>query len=132
MINSRSLFLCSALGLSACMSSPQQTTSLPDYLQPYIGQSASSIQQQLDLRSLGLQTLNQPQNQHNQLVYTVIRPVRIPIPIAQSAEIGAQNILIQNMGNAGSAYDLNLQCKIIFELDQQQIARSIRYEGKAC
>ncbi len=132
MINSRSLFLCSALGLSACMSSPQQTTSLPDYLKPFIGQSASSIQQQLDLRSLGLQTLNQPQNQHNQLVYTVIRPVRIPIPIAQSAEMGAQNILIQNMGNAGSAYDLNLQCKIIFELDQQQIARSIRYEGKAC
>ena len=132
MINSRSLFLCSALGLSACMSSPQQTTSLPEYLKPFIGQSASSIQQQLDLRSLGLQTLNQPQNQHNQLVYTVIRPVRIPIPIAQSAEMGAQNILIQNMGNAGSAYDLNLQCKIIFELDQQQIARSIRYEGKAC
>ncbi len=132
MINSRSLFLCSALGLSACMSSPQQTTSLPNYLQPYIGQSASNIQQQLDLRSLGLQTLNQPRNQHNQLVYTVIRPVRIPIPIAQSAEMGAQNILIQNMGNAGSAYDLNLQCKIIFELDQQQIARSIRYEGKAC
>ena len=132
MINSRSLFLCSALGLSACMSSPQQTTSLPDYLKPFIGQSASSIQQQLDLRSLGLQTLNQPQNQHNQLVYTVIRPVRIPIPIAQSAEMGAQNILIQNMGNAGSAYDLNQQCKIIFELDQQQIARSIRYEGKAC
>ena len=132
MINSRSLFLCSALGLSACMSSPQQTTRLPDYLQPYIGQSASSIQQQLNLRSLGLQTLNQPQNQHNQLVYTVIRPVRIPIPIAQSAEMGAQNILIQNMGNADSAYDLNLQCKIIFELDQQQIARSIRYEGKAC
>ena len=132
MINSRSLFLCSALGLSACMSSPQQTNSLPDYLKPFIGQSASSIQQQLDLRSLGLQTLNQPQNQHNQLVYTVIRPVRIPIPIAQSAEMGAQNILIQNMGNAGSAYDLNLQCKIIFELDQQQIARSIRYEGKAC
>ena len=132
MINSRSLFLCSALGLSACMSSPKQTTSLPDYLKPFIGQSASSIQQQLDLRSLGLQTLNQPQNQHNQLVYTVIRPVRIPIPIAQSAEMGAQNILIQNMGNADSAYDLNLQCKIIFELDQQQIARSIRYEGKAC
>ena len=132
MINSRSLFLCSALGLSACMSSPQQTNSLPDYLKPFIGQSASSIQQQLNLRSLGLQTLNQPQNQHNQLVYTVIRPVRIPIPIAQSAEMGAQNILIQNMGNADSAYDLNLQCKIIFELDQQQIARSIRYEGKAC
>ena len=132
MINSRSLFLCSALGLSACMSSPQQTTSLPDYLQPYIGQSASSIQQQLDLRPLGLQTLAQPQNQNNQLVYTMIRPVRIPIPIAQSAEMGAQNIPIQSMGNAGSAYDLNLQCRIIFELDRQQIARSIHYKGKAC
>ena len=31
-----------------------------------------------------------------------------------------------------SNYDLNLKCHIILELDQQQIARSIRYEGKVC
>ena len=132
MINSRSLFLCSALGLSACMSSPQQTTSLPDYLQPYIGQSATIIQQQFDLKPLGFRTIAQPIKQSNQLIYTVIRPIRIPIPIAQSAELGAQNIPIQSAGNTDSTYDLNLKCHIIFELDQQQIARSIRYEGKAC
>ena len=50
----------------------------------------------------------------------------------QSAELGAQNIPIQSAGNTDSTYDLNLKCHIIFELDQQQIARSIRYEGKAC
>ena len=130
MIHSRSLFLCSALGLSACMSSPQQTTSLPEYLKPFIGQSATIIQQQFDLKPLGFQTIAQPIKQSNQLIYTVIRPIRIPI--AQSAELGAQNIPIQSAGNTDSTYDLNLKCHIIFELDQQQIARSIRYEGKAC
>lgn len=30
------------------------------------------------------------------------------------------------------SYDVKFYCHIIFELDQQQIARSIRYEGKAC
>ena len=132
MINYRYLlFFLSVLALPACMTS-QPTISLPDYLQPFIGQSATSIQQQLNLKPLGLQTLDQPQHKNNQLIYTVIRPVRIPIPIAQSAEMGAQNIPIQSMGNAGSAYDLNFQCHIIFELDQQQVARSIHYEGKAC
>jgi len=30
------------------------------------------------------------------------------------------------------SYDVNFYCHIIFDLDQQQIARTIRYEGKAC
>ncbi|MCH7387256.1 hypothetical protein MMO39_08075 [Acinetobacter modestus] len=120
------------LSLQACTTAYQNRTSLPDYLQPFIGQSATIIQQQFDLKPLGFQTIAQPIKQSNQLIYTVIRPIRIPIPIAQSAEFGAQNIPIQSAGNADSTYDLNLKCHIIFELDQQQIARSIRYEGKAC
>ncbi|MCH7332666.1 hypothetical protein [Acinetobacter modestus] len=118
------------LSLQACTTAYQNRTSLPDYLQPFIGQSATIIQQQFDLKPLGFQTIAQPIKQSNQLIYTVIRPIRIPIP--QSAELGAQNIPIQSAGNTDSTYDLNLKCHIIFELDQQQIARSIRYEGKAC
>ena len=118
------------LSLQACTTAYQNRTSLPDYLQPFIGQSATIIQQQFDLKPLGFQTIAQPIKQSNQLIYTVIRPIRIPI--TQSAELGAQNIPIQSASNTDSTYDLNLKCHIIFELDQQQIARSIRHEGKAC
>ena len=83
-------------------------------------------------KPLGFQTIAQPIKQSNQLIYTVIRRIRIPTPTAQSAGLGAQNIPIQSAGNTDSNYDLNLKCHIIFELDQQQIARSIRYEGKVC
>ena len=117
------------LSLQACTTAYQNRTSLPDYLQPFIGQSATIIQQQFDLKPLGFQTIAQPIKQSNQLIYTVIRPIRIPI--TQSAELGAQNIPIQSASNTDSTYDLNLKCHIIFELDQQQIARSIRHEGKA-
>lgn len=120
------------LSLQTYTTAYQNPTSLPDYLQLFIGQSATIIQQQFDLKPLGFRTIAQPIKQSNQLIYTVIRPIRIPIPIAQSAELGAQNIPIQSAGNTDSTYDLNLKCYIIFELDQQQIARSIRYEGKAC
>lgn len=118
------------LSLQACTTAYQNRTSLPDYLQLFIGQSATIIQQPFDLKPLGFQTIAQPIKQSNQLIYTVIRPIRIPI--TQSAELGAQNIPIQSASNTDSTYDLNLKCHIIFELDQQQIARSIRYEGKAC
>ena len=112
------------LSLQACTTAYQNRTSLPDYLQLFIGQSATIIQQPFNLKPLGFQTIAQPIKQSNQLIYTAIRPIRIPI--AQSAELGAQNIPIQSAGNTDSTYDLNLKCHIIFELDQQQIARSIR------
>lgn len=110
------------LGLQACTFIPQQV-SLPDYLQPFIGQSATAIQQRLDLKPLGFQTLDQPQYRNNQLIYTVIRPVRIPIPMAQSTDRNAQSIPIQSAGNASNAYDIQVNCHIIFELDPQQVAR---------
>ena len=120
------------LSLQACTTAYQNRTSLPNYLQLFIGQSAIIIQQQFDLKPLGFQTIAQPIKQSSQLIYTVIRRIRIPTPTAQSAGLGAQNIPIQSAGNTDSTYDLNLKCHIIFELDQQQIARSIRHEGKAC
>lgn len=72
----------------------------------------------------------------NSLTYTVLRPINIPIPIAESIGGSGPNmggsVRLNSASTRQQSYDVNFYCHIIFELDQQQIARSIRYEGKAC
>ncbi|NIE97759.1 hypothetical protein F3J02_14960 [Acinetobacter sp. Tr-809] len=124
------------LGLQGCATSGWQSVRLQDYLQPYIGQSADQIQQNLNLRTLGFQTLKQPQRSDENLVFTVLRPINIPVPIAQSYGDASSpmsgSVRLGSISTSQQSYDVNFYCHIIFELDQQQIARSIRYEGKAC
>ncbi|USA46161.1 hypothetical protein NDN11_15900 [Acinetobacter sp. C26M] len=124
------------LGLQGCATSGWQSFRLQDYLQPYIGQSADQIQQNLNLRTLGFQTLKQPQRSDENLVFTVLRPINIPVPIAQSYGDASSpmsgSVRLGSISTSQQSYDVNFYCHIIFELDQQQIARSIRYEGKAC
>ncbi|WP_151715519.1 hypothetical protein [Acinetobacter sp. TUM15071] len=125
-----------ALVLQGCATSGWQSVPLQDYLQPYIGQSADQIQQNLNLRTLGFQTLKQPQRSNQNLVFTVLRPINIPVPIAQSygdaSSSMSGSVRLGSVSTSQQSYDVNFYCHIIFELDQQQIARSIRYEGKAC
>ncbi|ENW91422.1 hypothetical protein [Acinetobacter dispersus] len=125
-----------ALVLQGCATSGWQSVPLQDYLQPYIGQSADQIQQNLNLRTLGFQTLKQPQRSNQNLVFTVLRPINIPVPIAQSYGDASSpmsgSVRLGSVSTSQQSYDVNFYCHIIFELDQQQIARSIRYEGKAC
>lgn len=125
-----------ALVLQGCATSGWQSVPLQDYLQPYIGQSADQIQQNLNLRTLGFQTLKQPQRSNQNLVFTVLRPINIPVPIAQSYGDASSpmsgSVRLSSVSTSQQSYDVNFYCHIIFELDQQQIARSIRYEGKAC
>ncbi|MGA6135030.1 hypothetical protein [Acinetobacter dispersus] len=125
-----------ALVLQGCATSGWQSVPLQDYLQPYIGQSADQIQQNLNLRTLGFQTLKQPQRSNQNLVFTVLRPINIPVPIAQSYGDASSpmsgSVRLGSISTSQQSYDVNFYCHIIFELDQQQIARSIRYEGKAC
>ncbi|WP_336042386.1 hypothetical protein [Acinetobacter dispersus] len=125
-----------ALVLQGCATSRWQSVPLQDYLQPYIGQSADQIQQNLNLRTLGFQTLKQPQRSNQNLVFTVLRPINIPVPIAQSYGDASSpmsgSVRLGSVSTSQQSYDVNFYCHIIFELDQQQIARSIRYEGKAC
>lgn len=125
-----------ALLLQGCATPKWQSIQLQDYLQPYIGQSAQNIQQNLNLNDLGFQTLKHPQMTTNTLTYTVLRPINIPIPIAESISGSGPNmggsVRLNSASSRQQSYDVNFYCHIIFELDQQQIARSIRYEGKAC
>ncbi|EPG35515.1 MULTISPECIES: hypothetical protein [Acinetobacter] len=115
--------------LQGCATPGMQSVQLQDYLQPYLGQPADQIQQNLDLRNLGFQTLKQPQRNNQNLIFTILRPINIPVPMNMGISDGSR--LSTNM-TYGQSYDVNFYCHIIFELDQQQIARAIRYEGKAC
>lgn len=128
--------LCLAFVLQACTTPRWQSIQLQDYLQPYVGQSATAIQNSLNLNELGFQTLKHPQMTTNTLTYTVLRPINIPIPIAESISGSGPNmggsVRLNSASTRQQSYDVNFYCHIIFELDQQQIARSIRYEGKAC
>lgn len=135
-MNSKYFIFAFFLMLQGCTTPRWQSVKLQDYLQPYIGQSADNIQQNLNLRSLGFQTLKQPQKTNDNLIFTVLRPINIPIPIAQSFGDASSpmsgSVRLGSVSTSQQSYDVNFYCHIIFELDQQQIARSIRYEGKAC
>ncbi|MFI8032603.1 hypothetical protein ACH8I4_01765 [Acinetobacter sp. ABJ_C3_5] len=136
MANYKFYLIAFMLGLSGCATPGWRSVQLQDYLQPYVGQSADQIQQNLNLRSLGFQTLEQPQRSKESLVFTVLRPINIPVPIAQAygdpSSPASGSVRLGSISTSQQSYDVNFYCHIIFELDQQQIARAIRYEGKAC
>ena len=101
------------------------------YLQRFIGQSSQTIQTKLNLSSIGYQQVLLPSVDDQTLTYTVIRPITIPIPMAQNpADIDSGTVPIQIPPRAQS-YDVNLQCKIIYRLEHN-IAKSVYYTGRTC
>lgn len=118
--------------LYGCATSPTTTAQQRDtYLQQFIGQSSQTIQTKLDLRQLGYQQVLSPSLDNQTLTYTVIRPITIPMPMAQNpADIDSGAIPIQITPRAQS-YDLNLQCKIVYRLENN-IAKSVHYTGRTC
>ncbi|RKG31795.1 hypothetical protein [Acinetobacter tianfuensis] len=101
-----------------------------NYLQRFIGQSSTSIQANLNLENLGYQNASEPVLNSNSLTYTVLRPVSIPIPMAQNPALGS---------GAGTAvpiqpaqrYDTDLTCQISFQLEQG-IAKAVYMSGRTC
>ncbi|MBK0062727.1 MULTISPECIES: hypothetical protein [unclassified Acinetobacter] len=122
---------CVLLAIQGCVTSTSSKVNLQDYLQQFIGQSAQQIQQNLDLKSLGYQVLDQPSITEKQLTYTILRPMNIPTPIVSNVDIGGNAIPLQLGNYSANSYDVNFNCKIIFNLNHQ-IAESIQYQGKAC
>ena len=119
------------LFIQACATHTQPKVNLQDYLKQFIGQSAQQIQQNLDLKSLGYQVLDQPSITEKQLTYTILRPMNIPTPMVSNVEVGGNAIPLQLGNHSANSYDVNFNCKIIFNLNNQ-IAESIQYQGKAC
>ncbi|WP_165443241.1 hypothetical protein [Acinetobacter ihumii] len=131
MNNKNYAVLCFVFLLQACTTPSQHKVSLSEYLQQFIGQSVQDIEQNINLKSLGYQTLERPRLLNNQLSYTILRPMNIPTPMVTNVDIGGTAVPLQLGNSSANSYDVNFNCKIIFNLNNQ-IAESIHYEGKAC
>jgi len=119
------------MNVSGCTSHPRQSIDLQEYLKSFLGKSSAIIQQDLNLRSLGFQVLKTPQKTQDQLIYTILRPINIPIPMVTNVDMRGNSVAIQSGNLGGNSYDVNFNCKVIFQL-KNNIAESIQYEGKAC
>ncbi|KHN68459.1 hypothetical protein DH17_07485 [Acinetobacter oleivorans] len=119
------------MNVNGCTSHPRQSVNLQEYLKGFLGKPAATIQQDLNLRSLGFQVLKTPQKTQDQLIYTILRPINIPIPMVSNVDMRGNSVAIQSGNLGGNSYDVNFNCKVIFQL-KNDIAESIQYEGKAC
>ncbi|QNX87206.1 hypothetical protein [Acinetobacter seifertii] len=126
-----SLFSMMLIYLNGCATAPRQSVNLQEYLKSFLGKSSTTIQQELNLRSLGFQIAHVPQKTPNQLIYTILRPLSIPIPMVSNVEMGGNPVPIQSGSLGSNSYDVNFSCKVIFQL-KNDIAESIQYQGKAC
>lgn len=113
---------CIGLGLIACQTELNRPYDLNTYLHQFLGQSSQNIQDNLNFKKLSYQSKS-PQITESQIIYTVYRPLNIPIPQGD-AHLG-------KVQSGASSYDIHFQCKIIFELDQN-IAKAVHYTGRAC
>ncbi|WP_336040272.1 hypothetical protein [Acinetobacter calcoaceticus] len=119
------------MNMNGCNNHPRQSIDLQEYLKSFLGKSSATIQQDLNLRSLGFQVLKTPQKMQDQLIYTILRPINIPIPMVSNVDMRGNSVAIQSGNLGGNSYDVNFNCKVIFQL-KNNIAQSIQYEGKAC
>jgi len=88
--------------LSACTHTPTLSQAERDaYLQQYIGQSSQTI------------------------------PVALPLSVAQHPVAGTGTVPIPVTHSPSRGYDVNLQCKIVFEL-KDNIAQAVKYTGRTC
>lgn len=126
-----SLFSMMLIYLNSCATDPHQSVGLQEYLKGFLGKSSTTIQQELNLRGLGFQIAHVPEKKSNQLIYTILRPLSIPIPMVSNLEMGGNPVPIQSGALGSNSYDINFSCKVIFQL-KNDIAESIQYQGKAC
>ncbi|MNY86865.1 hypothetical protein Q4S33_06345 [Acinetobacter calcoaceticus] len=119
------------MNMNGCTSHLRQSIDLQEYLKSFLGKSSATIRQDINLRSLGFQVSSAPQKTPNQLIYTILRPLNIPIPMVTNVDMKGNSVAIQSGNLGGNSYDVNFNCKVIFQL-KNDIAESIQYEGKAC
>ncbi|EMU9373708.1 hypothetical protein AAA818_003958, partial [Acinetobacter baumannii] len=92
------------LNINGCASHPRQSIDLQEYLKNFIGKSSTTIQQDLNLRSLGFQVARTPQKTSDQLIYTILRPLSIPIPMVSNVDMRGGSVPIQSGNLSGNSY----------------------------
>ena len=112
------------LSMTAC-TTISHTINKERYLSEFIGQSSQYIQKNINFSELGMSENTQVTELQNKLIYNLQRPMSIPIPMGHKT-------LDSRISNQNEYYDVKLNCQIIFQLNAQQIAESVRYTGRAC
>lgn len=118
--------------LTSCMtrsSLPKQ--SFDDYLTSFIGLSRQDVMNRINFQQYGFEitTLSRSTQSEHRLLYSVLRPVMIPLPIQSSAS--AEKGMSAIPADTGNSYQLKQICNIIFDLDDQKV-KGWKVEGKGC
>ncbi|MFU8925619.1 hypothetical protein ACNAUS_04245 [Acinetobacter puyangensis] len=122
------------------MHSNLQRQNFTAYLDQFIGQPKETILAEAEFKTFGFDATTSPQVQHNstQLIYTIHRPLAIPIPMPAQATYTPGMGGIMNSGGmmpssaqGGNAYEVQADCHIIFYLENN-IATKWESKGKAC
>lgn len=128
------LVITSFLGITlvACSSHPSQSVISRDiYLQQFVGQSSTYILSHLQLSQIDYQQVGTVEQTKRALRYQVIRPVRIPIPMAQHPTTGIGAVPLNIGIPSHESYDVALTCDLYFRL-QQGIATAVYVSGQRC
>lgn len=117
--------------LTSCSSMPVSQSDREVYLQSFIGQTSQSIYSNLDLAKIGYQQSLEPVLTPQGLTYSIQRSVMIPLSVAQFPVAGTGSVPIPSTANASQSYDIELQCRIVFQL-KDNIATSVSSTGRTC
>mgnify|MGYP001554093714 FL=1 len=124
------LFCC--IYLASCTSlSQQRNAPIHQYVQPFIGKTVTDIQQQFDLKEIGIQPKKTAVQKENQLIYVFERDVSTSMPSGVSVPDQHGKWLPTQTGSTANSYKNLMSCNIIFNIENG-IAKSYQLKGRAC
>ena len=100
-------------------------------LSPYIGKSPALIEQQLDLRNIGIKFIKQPMLEENRLTYTFQRTLATAIPTGISTPSEKGKMLQTQIATTSDSLNSLMSCHIIFKIENG-VAQSYQFKGRAC
>lgn len=125
------LFVSTGL-LCACSTVHQKRNqTLMQKLNTYQGLSAEEVQQQINLKDIGIQLKSPPKINEQQLVYTFERRVYTAMSSQLSIADARGRFIPMQMGGSSETYANQMSCHIIFKLKQQHVT-AIQLKGRAC
>lgn len=132
-----SIALTISILITGCVNSDQlfKRQDFTSYLDQFIGKSKQDVMSSIHLQRFGFETVTQSRSLQSTdtLVYSIIRPISIPIPIAEANYAGGSSAsgMRPTLHTATNSYEVNMTCNIIFKLENN-IVTKWDAKGKAC
>ena len=101
--------------INGCASHPRQSVDLQEYLKFY-RQIIYNDSARSQLTESWLSSRPHTTKTSDQLIYTILRPLSIPIPMVSNVDMRGGSVPIQSGNLSGNSYDINFNCKVIFKL----------------